>query len=217
MQHGQQASPGSVLVLVRPSGSGGAEGRDHGGLDHVLTGLPNLIATTLSTYVARSLPDVVVHRIRGAAADQLADRRQRREYGGRLRLGDCGQDVRTERRRDEVRQARQHVVEDRRDRVLPSALSHGRRAGPGDACWHTARAALLAQLVEHLHGKEGVDGSSPSEGFINPALFVPFHAFCAVCDDNGVGLGDSPGGRANRSPSKTSCRSPTWRRCSSGS
>src|SRR6185437_14292606 len=23
----------------------------------------------------------------------------------------------------------------------------------------------LAQLVEHLHGKEGVDGSSPSEGF----------------------------------------------------
>src|SRR5213078_591532 len=27
--------------------------------------------------------------------------------------------------------------------------------------------ALLAQLVEHLHGKEGVDGSSPSEGFTN--------------------------------------------------
>jgi hypothetical protein len=26
------------------------------------------------------------------------------------------------------------------------------------------RRALLAQLVEHLHGKEGVDGSSPSEG-----------------------------------------------------
>src|SRR5262245_269283 len=26
--------------------------------------------------------------------------------------------------------------------------------------------ALLAQLVEHLHGKEGVDGSSPSEGFL---------------------------------------------------
>jgi hypothetical protein len=24
--------------------------------------------------------------------------------------------------------------------------------------------ALLAQSVEHLHGKEGVDGSSPSEG-----------------------------------------------------
>src|SRR5205085_5101323 len=27
-----------------------------------------------------------------------------------------------------------------------------------------AAPALLAQLVEHLHGKEGVDGSSPSEG-----------------------------------------------------
>src|SRR5690242_17145654 len=26
--------------------------------------------------------------------------------------------------------------------------------------------ALLAQLVEHFHGKEGVDGSSPSEGFV---------------------------------------------------
>ena len=26
------------------------------------------------------------------------------------------------------------------------------------------RNALLAQSVEHLHGKEGVDGSSPSEG-----------------------------------------------------
>ena len=29
----------------------------------------------------------------------------------------------------------------------------------------SAAPALLAQLVEHLHGKEGVDGSSPSEGF----------------------------------------------------
>ena len=27
-----------------------------------------------------------------------------------------------------------------------------------------ASLALLAQLVEHFHGKEGVDGSSPSEG-----------------------------------------------------
>ena len=27
------------------------------------------------------------------------------------------------------------------------------------------RLALLAQLVEHLHGKEGVSGSSPEEGF----------------------------------------------------
>jgi hypothetical protein len=28
-----------------------------------------------------------------------------------------------------------------------------------------AAPALLAQLVEHLHGKEGVNGSSPLEGF----------------------------------------------------
>src|SRR5207247_7928752 len=28
----------------------------------------------------------------------------------------------------------------------------------------TGLLALLAQSVEHLHGKEGVDGSSPSEG-----------------------------------------------------
>jgi hypothetical protein len=27
-----------------------------------------------------------------------------------------------------------------------------------------AASALLAQLVEHLHGKEGVSGSSPEEG-----------------------------------------------------
>src|SRR3954447_6088562 len=32
-----------------------------------------------------------------------------------------------------------------------------------------AAPALLAQLVEHFHGKEGVDGSSPSEGFGNRA------------------------------------------------
>src|SRR3954451_10995217 len=28
-----------------------------------------------------------------------------------------------------------------------------------------SRRALLAQLVEHFHGKEGVSGSSPEEGF----------------------------------------------------
>src|SRR6476659_7673872 len=36
--------------------------------------------------------------------------------------------------------------------------------------------ALLAQLVEHLHGKEGVDGSSPSEGLkIRPWQRSPPH------------------------------------------
>src|SRR6187455_2215528 len=32
-------------------------------------------------------------------------------------------------------------------------------------------AALLAQLVEHLHGKEGVSGSSPEEGLKKPLGF----------------------------------------------
>jgi hypothetical protein len=36
-------------------------------------------------------------------------------------------------------------------------------------CTSTTEQALLAQLVEHLHGKEGVDGSSPSEGFSKTA------------------------------------------------
>src|ERR687895_2655355 len=39
--------------------------------------------------------------------------------------------------------------------------------------------ALLAQLVEHLHGKEGVDGSSPSEGFKKPLQTSGFNA-CTV-------------------------------------
>ena len=33
-----------------------------------------------------------------------------------------------------------------------------------------ARRALVAQLVEHFHGKEGVSGSSPEEGFANRLL-----------------------------------------------
>jgi hypothetical protein len=43
-------------------------------------------------------------------------------------------------------------------------------AGTGLRRGYTAGSpALLAQLVEHLHGKEGVDGSSPSEGSKEPA------------------------------------------------
>src|SRR5215207_9069679 len=44
--------------------------------------------------------------------------------------------------------------------------------------WYPVPAALLAQLVEHLHGKEGVDGSSPSEGF---AKFLLISSFCPDC------------------------------------
>jgi hypothetical protein len=40
-----------------------------------------------------------------------------------------------------------------------------------------ALSALLAQLVEHLHGKEGVDGSSPSEGF---AISLQITCFCLL-------------------------------------
>jgi hypothetical protein len=32
--------------------------------------------------------------------------------------------------------------------------------------------ALLAQLVEHFHGKEGVVGSSPTEGFLANQHFL---------------------------------------------
>jgi hypothetical protein len=53
--------------------------------------------------------------------------------------------------------------------------SRGSDLSPGEARLRPSsratlqRLALLAQSVEHLHGKEGVDGSSPSEGFGNLA------------------------------------------------
>src|SRR5215216_5527478 len=37
--------------------------------------------------------------------------------------------------------------------------------------------ALLAQQVEHLHGKEGVDGSSPSEGLSDLQGFRALEVF----------------------------------------
>ena len=36
------------------------------------------------------------------------------------------------------------------------------------------QSALLAQLVEHFHGKEGVNGSSPLEGFLEGRMVGPF-------------------------------------------
>ena len=65
------------------------------------------------------------------------------------------------------------VHEDRRACCAAWAWSSARPSRRWPSCarraWPTPariRAlALLAQLVEHLHGKEGVDGSSPSEGF----------------------------------------------------
>ena len=69
----------------------------------------------------------------------------------------AGREVR--RTRDEARRACD---------VVPAVAALGdplqpRRPRPGRATLR--RSALLAQLVEHFHGKEGVDGSSPSEGF----------------------------------------------------
>src|SRR5215212_8446340 len=53
---------------------------------------------------------------------------------------------------------------DRLSASLPTPLAvlrqHGRKAR---VC---GSFALLAQLVEHFHGKEGVAGSSPAEGFL---------------------------------------------------
>src|SRR3989454_4990645 len=54
---------------------------------------------------------------------------------------------------------------------LPISLSADTRA-PGSG--YPSGLALLAQLVEHLHGKEGVDGSSPSEGFRKFLLISSF-------------------------------------------
>src|SRR5262245_10879882 len=49
-----------------------------------------------------------------------------------------------------------------------------------------ARPALLAQLVEHLHGKEGVSGSSPEEGLkTSPANRRRMRALHPVFRDSG--------------------------------
>jgi hypothetical protein len=45
--------------------------------------------------------------------------------------------------------------------------------------------ALLAQLVEHLHGKEGVDGSSPSEGSAKVPETGAF-SFRSICSSSNV-------------------------------
>jgi hypothetical protein len=54
-----------------------------------------------------------------------------------------------------------------------------------------AAPALLAQLVEHLHGKEGVDGSSPSEGSAI-APHVGAFAFRLTCRGELCAVGMEP-------------------------
>ena len=58
---------------------------------------------------------------------------------------------------------------------MARTLPHAARAKPrGGLAWPCA---LLAQPVEHLHGKEGVGGSRPPEGFIERA---GDSAFCVL-------------------------------------
>ena len=47
-----------------------------------------------------------------------------------------------------------------------NARSLGTSRRPSVPARYSTVAALLAQSVEHLHGKEGVVGSSPTEGFV---------------------------------------------------
>jgi hypothetical protein len=58
-------------------------------------------------------------------------------------------------------------------------------------------AALLAQLVEHLHGKEGVDGSSPSEGLNKRPGNRPFMLDRVVSMETWHAFGDRSWGQVN--------------------
>jgi hypothetical protein len=64
----------------------------------------------------------------------------------------------------------------------PPAPTCNRRGRTGATLRHSA---LLAQLVEHLHGKEGVDGSSPSEGSAK-APHVGAFSFRSTCSMSNV-------------------------------
>ena len=94
--------------------------------------------------------------------------------------------------------------------------SRGRGAATG-LVWRVSKLsdlALLAQLVEHLHGKEGVDGSSPSEGLAErPAsrgLFLSERGLRRVCLGR-IGLTSGEPRRGERSPRdcRRQDRSPT--------
>ena len=64
------------------------------------------------------------------------------------------------------------------DRDLPARVAQNRRAETGSP--EIPANALLAQLVEHFHGKEGVVGSSPTEGLDGSLLFTGFARLAAV-------------------------------------
>jgi hypothetical protein len=121
---------------------------------------------------------VSVPRGRIAASEKKDEQRQRRNdpaddlEGSPSRAGyEAGRKVGIERRRREDRRRRpeRRLAEllGGRQRATHVHVGEATQAIGGNPLRDGATIrlpALLAQLVEHLHGKEGVDGSSPSEG-----------------------------------------------------
>src|SRR5262245_33015393 len=85
--------------------------------------------------------------------------------------------------------------------VAPASRRPPTAGGPAATLAGAVR-ALLAQLVEHFHGKEGVAGSSPAEGFWKAAAQTAF-----LCPDDG----DAASARA-RGPHMGHVRSKELRR-----
>ena len=90
----------------------------------------------------------------------------------------------------------QPVADHRGQRAVSGGLpvAGRRRTRPSWRLWrwtaarrYAANPALLAQLVEHFHGKEGVDGSSPSEGLADRLCLRGFGA--ESVGDRGLWLG----------------------------
>src|SRR5215216_2303431 len=71
--------------------------------------------------------------------------------------------------------------------------------------------ALLAQLVEHFHGKEGVDGSSPSEGSHETAANRRFHAFWSWTQAKGRGTPAEHGRLTGTPIARAGGSRPAWR------
>ena len=108
------------------------------------------------------------HRLEGLIERRASSRRRESRYRRRLRGSRSPIAGRDDRRVDGA------AVRTRRgaSAAAGSRGAHRRRSGasapPEAAPERGSRltvVSFLAQLVEHLHGKEGVDGSSPSEGF----------------------------------------------------
>ncbi len=151
----------------------GSQRRAPAGLLERLAPLPGLDAAQRAWVVVRWGPERTE-----LPPERLADRAQQPRIGGRL-VARLDQDP-----RDGMLGVQEHcgIVMRRRVRAHGSEMStatpsqigcgehRGRRsatlAGAGrPPAVAESPPALLAQLVEHFHGKEGVAGSSPAEGF----------------------------------------------------